>query len=255
MEQRGRKLDSFKELIKKAVNAKAKAALRPRSYARKTDQHCLQSSWPSTAKASIQSQPMKGPRFKKPKSKPQKLKAPALQRFNNAETSEKAQNEKKKNDWKHWQSRRSDNESSRATAATRGNTTNNSAKGSRTQKDVSQIMYYNCNKKRHYATKCPKPPKSKKLVPVSATSVSVTEASKEAQKVILDRVPYLHYPVQFQKEKGASIQALINLGSKVNTMTLAYAKQLGLQVRKTDVGAQKINGSLLRTFGMVITGF
>ena len=38
-------------------------------------------------------------------------------------------------------------------------------------------------------------------------------------------------------------------------MTLAYTKQLGLQVRKTDVGAQKIDGLLLRTFGMVIAGF
>ena len=38
-------------------------------------------------------------------------------------------------------------------------------------------------------------------------------------------------------------------------MTLAYAKQLSLQVQKTDVGAQKIDGLLLRTFGMVIAGF
>ena len=87
------------------------------------------------------------------------------------------------------------------------------------------------------------------------TSASVTEASKEAQKVILDRVPYIHYLVQFWKDKGATIWALINLSSKVNTMTPAYAKQLSLQVQKTDVGAQKINGSSLRTFGMVIAGF
>ena len=38
-------------------------------------------------------------------------------------------------------------------------------------------------------------------------------------------------------------------------MTLAYAEQLSLQVRKTDVGAQKIHGSSLQTFEMVITGF
>ena len=95
----------------------------------------------------------------------------------------------------------------------------------------------------------------KKLVSVSATSASVTEASKEAQEVILDRVPCIHYPVQFRKDKGATIRALIDLGSKFNAMTPAYAKQLGLQVRKTDVGAQKIDGSSLRTFGMVIAGF
>ena len=38
-------------------------------------------------------------------------------------------------------------------------------------------------------------------------------------------------------------------------MTLAYAKQLGLQTRKTDIRAQKIDGSSLRTFGIVIAGF
>ena len=41
MEQRGRELNSFKELVEKAVNAKAKAALRPRFYARETNQYCL----------------------------------------------------------------------------------------------------------------------------------------------------------------------------------------------------------------------
>ena len=38
-------------------------------------------------------------------------------------------------------------------------------------------------------------------------------------------------------------------------MAPAYAKKLGLRVRKTDVGAQKINGSTLETYGMVIAGF
>ena len=38
-------------------------------------------------------------------------------------------------------------------------------------------------------------------------------------------------------------------------MTLVYAKQLGFQVQKTDVGAQKIDGSLLQTFAMVIASF
>ena len=38
-------------------------------------------------------------------------------------------------------------------------------------------------------------------------------------------------------------------------MTPAYAKQLGLQVRKTNIEAQKIDGSLLRTFGIVIADF
>ena len=95
----------------------------------------------------------------------------------------------------------------------------------------------------------------KKLVSVLATSTLVTKASKEAQEVILDWVPCIHYLVQFRKDKRATIWALIHLGSKVNAMTLVYAKQLGFQVQKTEVGAQKIDGSLLRTFGMVIADF
>ena len=35
----------------------------------------------------------------------------------------------------------------------------------------------------------------------------------------------------------------------------AYAAKLGLCVKETDVGAQKIDGSHLDTFGMVIAGF
>ena len=70
MKQRGQELDSFKELVKKAVDAKAKAAFQPRFYACKTDQHCLWGNRPSAAKTSTQGQPMKDPRVEKPKSRP-----------------------------------------------------------------------------------------------------------------------------------------------------------------------------------------
>ena len=38
-------------------------------------------------------------------------------------------------------------------------------------------------------------------------------------------------------------------------MSPTYAKKLGLKTRKTNVGAQKIDGSVLKTFGMVIADF
>ena len=38
-------------------------------------------------------------------------------------------------------------------------------------------------------------------------------------------------------------------------ITPAYAKQLGLQARKTDIKTQKIDRSGLDTFKMVIAGF
>ena len=110
----------------------------------------------------------------------------------------------------------------------------------------------------------PKTSKAKKLVLVSAISTSMTGADKEAQvtqatqkekKVIPDRVLCIYYPVQFWKKKGTIIWALINLGNEINAMTLAYAKQLGPWNRKIDIGAQKIDGLSLDTFGIVIAGF
>ena len=38
-------------------------------------------------------------------------------------------------------------------------------------------------------------------------------------------------------------------------MTPAYAAKLGFQVRKTNIEAQKIDGSTLETFGMVLADF
>ena len=83
----------------------------------------------------------------------------------------------------------------------------------------------------------------------------MTGASKKVPEVVLDWVLCIHHPVQFRKDKEETIRALINAGSEVNVMTPAYAKKLGLRTRKTDVGAQKIDGSSLDTFGMVIAGF
>ena len=83
---------------------------------------------------------------------------------------------------------------------------------------------------------------------VLATSVPVTDGGKEVV-----RVPYIYYPVQFQRQE--QIRALLNSGSKVNAMSPAYTKKLGLKTWKTNVGAQKIHGSALKTFGMVITDF
>ena len=48
---------------------------------------------------------------------------------------------------------------------------------------------------------------------------------------------------------------MLDSGSEVNAMSPVYAKRLGLKTRKTNVGAQKIDGSALETFGMVIADF
>lgn len=43
--------------------------------------------------------------------------------------------------------------------------------------------------------------------------------------------------------------------SEVNIMTPVYAKKLGFQIIKGNVGAQKIDVSILDTYKMVITNF
>ena len=78
--------------------------------------------------------------------------------------------------------------------------------------------------------------------------------TENSQKVTLKRVSCIQYLIQFRKDKD-NIQALLDSGSKVNAMNPAYAKKLGFRVRQTDVGAQKIDGSHLNTFRMVIAGF
>ena len=92
--------------------------------------------------------------------------------------------------------------------------------------------------------------KAKKLVSVSTTITSMTGPRTKA----LDRISCIYHPVQFKKDT-AEVRTLIDLGNKVNAMAPAYAKKLDLRVRKTDVGTQKIDGSTLETYGMVIAGF
>ena len=121
--------------------------------------------------------------------------------------------------------------------------------------------------------------KTKKLVSVLATSTPVTETREEAvAKAVkiteavestevgkdgaksegeypnLVRVPCIRYPITFRK-KFVSMSALIDSGSEVNAIHSTLTQKLGLPVRPTDVGAQKIDGIMLNTFGMVVTVF
>ena len=109
----------------------------------------------------------------------------------------------------------------------------------------------------------------KKLVLVSATSTPVTETREEEVGTAeagkdgeenegeyrnLMRVPCIRYPVTFRK-KSVSMSALLDSGSEVNAIHPTLARELGLPIRPTDVGAQKIDGTLLDTFGMVVAAF
>ena len=78
-------------------------------------------------------------------------------------------------------------------------------------------------------------------------------------KIVIVRVPYIHYLVWFQENQGQEgqeqVKALLDSGSKINAISPAYIKRLGFKTQKTNVGAQKIDGSVLETFEMVIADF
>ena len=93
---------------------------------------------------------------------------------------------------------------------------------------------------------------SKKLVLVLATFVLVINNRDE--EVVLKKIPYIYYSIRFQEGQN-QVKALLNCGSEVNAMSPVYAKSLGLKTWKTNVRAQKIDGSALKTFGMVIADF
>ena len=78
-------------------------------------------------------------------------------------------------------------------------------------------------------------------------------ASPEANT--LQRVFCIHYLVQFQGGQARKVRAFINSGSEVNIMNPAFAAKLGLSICPRGIGAQKIDGSALRTYGMAIVGF
>ena len=81
-----------------------------------------------------------------------------------------------------------------------------------------------------------------------ANHLLVTSTSKKAQRVkFLDQVSCISYFVQFQKNKSKNVLACLDFKSKINAMTPAYTAYLGLKVEKTNVTAQKIDSSLLKT--------
>ena len=74
----------------------------------------------------------------------------------------------------------------------------------------------------------------------------------DAPETILEGVPCIWYPTTFQDK---SVLALLDSGSEVNTIHPTFAKELGLPIRSIDVGAQKIDGTTLDTYRMVVTAF
>ena len=118
-------------------------------------------------------------------------------------------------------------------------------------------------------------PEVKKLALVSATStlvtgtrkktvetaetVETTEVGKDGDKSKgecpnLARVSYIRYPITFRK-KSMPMSTFLDSGSEVNAIYPTFAQELGLPITTTDVKAQKIDGTILDTFGMTVVVF
>ena len=98
--------------------------------------------------------------------------------------------------------------------------------------------------------------RAKKLVTVLATSTLVIVAR---EKVVDDnlrsnfaRVSCICYPNNFRKK---SVLALLDSSSEVNAVHPAFTKELCLLIRPTDIRVQKIDGTILEIYGMVVAAF
>ena len=67
----------------------------------------------------------------------------------------------------------------------------------------------------------------------------------------LELVACIWYLVTFKDQT----EALLNLKSEVNTISLVFASQLGLRICKSNVQAQKIDDTTLETYGIVVSSF
>ena len=89
---------------------------------------------------------------------------------------------------------------------------------------------------------------------VETAKVGKDDEESEGKYPNLARVPCIWYPITFQKN-SMSVLAFFNSGSEVNTIYPTLALELGLLIRPTDIGAQKINGIMLDIYEMVVTVF
>ena len=100
----------------------------------------------------------------------------------------------------------------------------------------------------------PKVLETKKLVSILATSTSMIDTKEEA--LVLEYVLCIQESGSIQEERTWDLgQALIDSRNKVSNIILAYASKLSLKVYPINVRAQKIDGSILKIFEMVLASF
>lgn len=110
-------------------------------------------------------------------------------------------------------------------------------------------MWYNYQKMDYYAKKCSKP---KKRISAFIISLMMASANMENISLVLNWTLCIHYPVWIKKN---NFWDLINSNNKINAMTSIYLAKLSLKVCYINVKAQKIDNSIIKTFGIVLVNF
>ena len=140
-------------MVKKAVDAKTKSALQPRSSTKEIDQNCLRGNRPANSTvAKSQGSAMKDPRSEEPKVRGIESSVPHW-----FESSENARKEKKKEKRQKDQER---HESSTLAANSPAKPYQKKKRKHRSDKaplDKSQVRCFNCFKLGYYANACPEP--------------------------------------------------------------------------------------------------
>ena len=89
---------------------------------------------------------------------------------------------------------------------------------------------------------------------IETAEVGKDDKESKGEYPNLAQVPCIWYPITFRK-KSMFMSTLFNSGSEVNAIHPTFAWNLGLSIRPTDVGDQKIDGTMLDTFGIVVSVF
>ena len=92
-------------------------------------------------------------------------------------------------------------------------------------------------------------------------AVEITKASKNGKKSKSGEYPEnlvqvlcIWYLVNFQK-KFASVSMLFDSSSEVNAIQPTFISELKLLIRPTNIGEQKIDSTMLDTYGIVVAAF
>lgn len=78
----------------------------------------------------------------------------------------------------------------------------------------------------------------------------MTEKTEELESE-LEKISCMWYPIIFKDQT----ETLLDSKNKLNAISHVFTSQLGLKIRQTNVGVNKIDSTTLQIYGMVVSIF